>query len=158
VSLSLFGSDSANVNSCHDAAHDRPCWIVGGHRAHKAEDSVNYVVRFAQPRSHSFQVGFFVRPNTALHDCILYLTHHVYEPGILPGAATCCIPDNVYLRSNLSRTCFLRQPIYWAECMQPALEQTCCTAFQFAAPVLLKQASRLAFALVSNLEHRISSA
>ena len=44
---------------------------------------------------NSLQDAFqcIAQPNTALHDCILYL----YDPGISPGSANQCIPGNVYL-------------------------------------------------------------
>jgi len=38
-----------------------------------------------------------------LLDCMLYLTHYLYDPGTLPSSANQCILGNVYLRSNLSR-------------------------------------------------------
>ncbi len=43
------------------------------------------------------------QPDTTLHDCTLYLTRCLYDPGILPGSAHQCALGNMYLGSELSR-------------------------------------------------------
>ncbi len=59
--------------------------MITEHRAHQAEDSVDIVVRFAQPRLQSFQMGVFVCPT---QPCRLYtgFNRYVPEPGNLPSS------------------------------------------------------------------------